>query len=307
MKIKWTLFLLWMAIGLHGEKEQALPINNAVSNQQFLAEQTNLALRQVGHQLLLLAGNDTSSIAPVQQQNGQVFLLPIAESFNYDTLPFLLHSALTDLGMEQEMYFVAVKDCGTDTLILGYDVRQFQKGRVPCIGRHQYANCNHIFVTFPNRSKVVESSYNWMYGLLMVSFFGIGLYYFFKSRKEGTINVTPKKEHIPVIPNKQLITIGNSQLDVTNQLIYIHNDPATLTFRETKLLHYFVSNVGQLLNREQLLEKVWADEGVIVGRSLDVFVSRLRKILKADASLGIKTVHGVGYRLEVHVSDTSSF
>lgn len=202
--------------------------------------------------------------------------------------------------MEEEYYFVAVKDCSTDTLILGYDVRQFNKGRVPCIGRHQYANCNHIFVTFPNRQQVMESNNNWLYGgLLTVSFLGIGFYYFLKNRKEPLMNTLPEKEPISVIPNKQLITIGNSQLDVANQLMYIDNNPVTLTFRETKLLHYFVSHVGQLLNREQLLEKVWAEEGVIVGRSLDVFVSRLRKILRADASLVIKTVHGVGYRLEV--------
>ena len=119
----------------------------------------------------------------------------------------------------------------------------------------------------------------------------------------GSSNILPEEEST-ALPNKQLIPIGNSQLDVANQLIYIHNHPVTLTFRETKLLHYFVSHVGQLLKREQLLEKVWADEGVIVGRSLDVFVSRLRKILKADASLVIKTVHGVGYRLEMHTSDT---
>ncbi len=304
MKIKWTLFLLWMVISLKAESEQTVSVANLIVNQQFLAEQTNLALRQVGHQLLLLEGNDTTSIAPVQQQQASIFLLPIAESFNYDTLPFLLHSALADLGMEEEYYFVAVKDCSTDTLILGYDVRQFNKGRVPCIGRHQYANCNHIFVTFPNRQQVMESNNNWLYGgLLTVSFLGIGFYYFLKNRKEPLIDKFPKKEPISVIPNKQLITIGNSQLDVANQLMYIDNNPVTLTFRETKLLHYFVSHVGQLLNREQLLEKVWADEGVIVGRSLDVFVSRLRKILKADASLVIKTVHGVGYRLEV--SDTS--
>ncbi len=301
MKIKWTLFLLWLTIGLAAKNEQPVSQIKTIGNPKYLTEQTNLALRQVGHQLLLSAGNDTTSISPVQQHNSQTFLLPIVQSFNYDTLPFLLHVALTDLGMGKESYFVAIKDCGTDTLILGYDVRQFQKGRVPCIGRHQYANCNHIFVTFPNRQQVIATSFNWMYGLLMASFLGIGLYYFFRHKKVASIDKTTKREPILNVSNNQLISIGNSQLDVANQLIYIHKHPVTLTFRETKLLHYFVSHVGQLLDREQLLEKVWADEGVIVGRSLDVFVSRLRKILKADGSLIIKTVHGVGYRLEVIV------
>ena len=56
---------------------------------------------------------------------------------------------------------------------------------------------------------------------------------------------------------------------------------------------------NEVLSRDTLIAKVWEDEGVIVGRSLDVFISRLRKLLKGDDSVQIKTVHGVGYRLEV--------
>ena len=96
-----------------------------------------------------------------------------------------------------------------------------------------------------------------------------------------------------------LLQFGQSKLDVANQHLYINGHQKELTFRETKLLQYFVINTNQLLKREDLLENVWGNEGVIVGRSLDVFVSRLRKALKADTSLQIKTVHGVGYRMEV--------
>jgi len=55
----------------------------------------------------------------------------------------------------------------------------------------------------------------------------------------------------------------------------------------------------QILEREKIVAKVWGEEGVIVGRSLDVFISRLRKILKEDTRLEIKNVHGVGYKLLV--------
>ena len=71
-----------------------------------------------------------------------------------------------------------------------------------------------------------------------------------------------------------------------------------LTFRETKLLRLFATNPDRLLERDVILRQVWADEGVLVGRSVDVFVSRLRKKLAADPSVGIAAVHGVGYRLE---------
>lgn len=71
-----------------------------------------------------------------------------------------------------------------------------------------------------------------------------------------------------------------------------------MTFRETKLLRLFASSPDQLLEREFILNQVWADEGVLVGRSIDVFVSRLRKKIAADPSIGIVAIHGVGYRLE---------
>jgi len=76
----------------------------------------------------------------------------------------------------------------------------------------------------------------------------------------------------------------------------------TLTFRETKLLKLFASHCGQLLERDFIIQQVWADEGVLVGRSVDVFVSRLRKKISNDPSVGLSVVHGVGYRLETEKS-----
>ena len=85
----------------------------------------------------------------------------------------------------------------------------------------------------------------------------------------------------------------------SNQLLRINDQPLELTFRESKLLNYFYTHQNQVLERERILEAVWEDEGVIVGRSLDVFVSRLRKKIKADPGLQIVNVHGVGYKLVV--------
>jgi len=304
MKIKWTLLLVLIALMVRAKETESISKDTIANTQQIVADQTNLALRQLGHQLLLLEGNDSLAIMPIQQANDQTFLLPIAQSFYYDTLPFLLNTALTDLGLDKDLYYVAVKDCASDTLILGYDVRQFQNGRVPCIGRFQYSDCNHIYVTFPNRKETTTfASNDWAYLLIFPILIGIA-YYYFKSSKKEPIPISTSNDKPPINTTHPLLPIGQSQLDVANQFLYIKNHPISLTFRETKLLHYFVKHAGQLLKREQLLEKVWEEEGVIVGRSLDVFVSRLRKILKADDALMIKTVHGVGYRLEVnHVSE----
>jgi DNA-binding response OmpR family regulator len=58
-------------------------------------------------------------------------------------------------------------------------------------------------------------------------------------------------------------------------------------------------NRNQLLPREFVLKKVWGSDDYFIGRSMDVFITKLRKHLKQDSSLAITNVHGVGFRLEV--------
>ena len=72
-----------------------------------------------------------------------------------------------------------------------------------------------------------------------------------------------------------------------------------LTYREAKLLQLLANHPNQVLERDQILKLVWEDEGITVGRSVDVFISRLRKLLAEDPTLRITAVHGVGYRFEV--------
>ncbi len=112
-----------------------------------------------------------------------------------------------------------------------------------------------------------------------------------------------KKRNTPseVISEKvsDWLEFGNSKLDVSGQQLKHGAVTQSLTFRESKLLYLFASNPGQLLERDYILQQVWADEGVLIGRSIDVFVSRLRKKLASDSSLRIVAVHGIGYRLEI--------
>ena len=93
--------------------------------------------------------------------------------------------------------------------------------------------------------------------------------------------------------------LGNTAFDPANLCVTIGGKRQPLTFREAKLLQFFAERPNQVLERDAILAAVWEDEGIIVGRSLDVFVSRLRKILQDDPSVKIANVHGVGYRFEV--------
>lgn len=68
-----------------------------------------------------------------------------------------------------------------------------------------------------------------------------------------------------------------------------------LTAREAELLAYFVHNAGRLLSREQLLANLWGGNDYFAGRSLDVFISRLRKYLSPDPAIRIENRHGIGF------------
>ena len=68
-----------------------------------------------------------------------------------------------------------------------------------------------------------------------------------------------------------------------------------LTLKEAELLNLFLKNKNQLLKREDILIKLWGENDYFLGRSLDVFISRLRKYLKSEKSVLIETVHGLGY------------
>ena len=110
----------------------------------------------------------------------------------------------------------------------------------------------------------------------------------------------------PPIPEAQLeenssnqLRFGQSSFDFANQTLWVNGQLKNLTFREAKLLNYLIQNANQVLDRERILEAIWQDEGMLVGRSLDVFISRLRKLLQEDENIKIVSVHGVGYRFEI--------
>ena len=73
-----------------------------------------------------------------------------------------------------------------------------------------------------------------------------------------------------------------------------------LTYKEAELLELLFRNQGQVLKREDILMKIWGTDDYYKGRSLDVFVSRIRKFLHPDPSIEIQTVHGVGFKFLIH-------
>jgi hypothetical protein len=102
------------------------------------------------------------------------------------------------------------------------------------------------------------------------------------------------KESVPEVP-----ALGKFLFDVKDQRLLLGSEVISLTDKEYKILELLNKNFGELIPRETLMQEIWINEGVITGRSLDMFVSKLRKKLSSDPELRITNVHGKGYKLEI--------
>lgn len=98
--------------------------------------------------------------------------------------------------------------------------------------------------------------------------------------------------------NDSLYTFGSFVFDHNNLLLKNEKTELTLTQREADLLKMFLDHPNQVLKRSHILEKLWGEDDYFLGRSLDVFVSRLRKYLRSDDSIKIENIHGVGFKLK---------
>jgi DNA-binding response OmpR family regulator len=92
--------------------------------------------------------------------------------------------------------------------------------------------------------------------------------------------------------------IGNSIFDFSNQTLLVQGKSCVLTNKEARLLRLLAQHKNQIVERDVIMKSIWENDGFFVARSMDVFISKLRKYLAGDTSIAIKNVHGVGYRLE---------
>lgn len=93
-------------------------------------------------------------------------------------------------------------------------------------------------------------------------------------------------------------TLGNYEFDYSELTLTIGDSKKHLTQKEADVLNFFCLNKGRVVKREEILKHVWGDDDYFLGRSLDVFISKLRKYLSEDNSINIKNIHGVGFSFE---------
>lgn len=93
--------------------------------------------------------------------------------------------------------------------------------------------------------------------------------------------------------------IGSLLFKFNELKIYNGEQSSSLTQKEAELLRFFCENKNVILKREEVLLNVWGKDDYFLGRSMDVFVTKLRKHIKPDNTLQLETIHGIGYRFNV--------
>ncbi|MCV6629853.1 MAG: response regulator transcription factor [Flavobacteriaceae bacterium] len=115
-------------------------------------------------------------------------------------------------------------------------------------------------------------------------------------RMHNLLSYTPKKK-----PSNQH-TIGDYSFDHTKQSLQYLNDKAVvLTHKESELLYHLCLQENNILNRSEVLEKLWGTDDFFTGRSMDVFITKLRKKLAKDPRIEIRNIRGIGYKLLINI------
>lgn len=97
----------------------------------------------------------------------------------------------------------------------------------------------------------------------------------------------------------QEYTLGKLRFSIADLKLFTPGDVISLTQKEADLLKFFCEHTNKVLKREEVLLSVWGKDDYFLGRSMDVFITRLRKHFKADPAIVLETIHGLGFRLNV--------
>ncbi len=261
----------------------------------FEAAKEVIIMREISNRVLRYTGDTTSTVLPINRLAENEFEIPFESGFSFkpDSLVRIIDRVISSNDLPRN-YIVNVIECNTSKVIFGYAILGInQKKIVPCLGRQQPNKRYCINIKFEEASWLPKNLY-----LLGLGLLGVGLFAFVIQRFRKT--ASPIKETIEEIPiNKATIQLGKYEFLPEELLLVFGAEKIPLTIKEAKLLSIFASNFNQIVDRNRLQKEVWEDEGVIVGRSLDMFISKLRKKLEQDPTVKLTNIHGKGYKLEV--------
>lgn len=267
-------------------------------------------LRRIGHEVLLQSGDSTSRVLPVKKTAGNEYLVSFEKAFRFQP-ESLLHTTQRLLSTDPtaRAYVVNVLNCSDSSVAYGFAISENQKENIiPCLGRTQPKACYLISIKFPSAETNRTKTGYVLGGLALIAALGV---IFWRPAKPRS--VPPEKP--TAVPGDlstgsqdrsvNLFTLGSMSFDAENRRLLVDEKTIDLTKTEARVLRMFALTPNEAVERSRLQKEIWEDEGVIVGRSLDMFISKLRKKLEHDPRIKIAVIRGKGYKLEISSSETS--
>lgn len=252
-----------------------------------------IALREAGNQLLLQQQDSTSIISPVLQLESGNYVLSFQKqlSFEPNGLVTVIDSSFSRASLSQN-YRVEVMQCDNNEVAYSYEMNvEEERTIIPCAGRYLPIDCYTIEVTFINKPNRLLNKTT--IGVALILGFLLFLFRYYYIQKKQHTNISEDK-------NTNYSEIGSFHFYPEQNKLVKAATEISLSKKECELLEIFVAHPNQIIKRDELTKKVWEDNGVIVGRSLDTYISKLRKKLKDDDTIKLTNVHGVGYKLEMN-------
>ncbi|TXE10214.1 winged helix-turn-helix domain-containing protein [Algoriphagus aquimarinus] len=261
-----------------------------VGSDDFDLARQEVLLRRIGHEILLQSGDSTSRVLPVKKiaENEYQVSFENELSFQPDSLVNTIQRLLAE-GPFARDYVVNVVNCTDASVVYGYAISKNKKDDIiACLGRRQPIGCYTVNIQF-NPAGISLAKNVYLFGsLLAIVFVG---FVFLRSVKPG------RSSHYS--RNTSLFTWGSMSFDAETRKLMINGKTIELTRTETRVLQIFALFPNEVIERSRLQKEIWEDDGVIVGRSLDMFISKLRKKMEVDPNINIVVIRGKGYKLEI--------
>jgi len=259
-------------------------------NDDFDFARREVLLRQIGHEILLQSGDSTSRVLPVKKIAKNEYQISFENAFTFQ--PNFLVNTTQRLFAKDPLasdYVVNVLNCANASVAYGYAISKNKKDDiVACIGRTQPIACYMINIKFKPTGITTAKNEYFLGALLFLAFVGFIFLRPVKPRK-----VLPDNRHT------DMFTLGSMSFYTETRKLMINGKTIDLTRTETRVLRIFALSPNEAIERSRLQKEIWEDEGVIVGRSLDMFISKLRKKLEFDPNVKIVVIRGKGYKLEI--------
>ncbi|TRX16373.1 winged helix-turn-helix domain-containing protein [Flavobacterium franklandianum] len=256
----------------------------------FDISRRELLLRRIGHELLLQSGDSTSRVLPVKKIAENEYQIRFENKLSFQ--PVSLVNTTQRLLVKDPLsrdYVVNVLNCGNPSVVYGFAISKNKKDDiVSCVGRKQPIACYIINIKFKPNGMITTKNKYFLGGLSFLAFIG---FIYLKSVK--------LRKTLPDNQHTDMLTLGAVLFDTKNKKLIINGNTIDLTGTETRVLLIFALSPNEIIERSRLQKEIWEDEGVVVGRSLDMFISKLRKKLEFDPNIKIVVIRGKGYKLEI--------